>query len=64
MALFVGWVSVILFIDVAVATPIVGVVNVGDTIFANVPEMVGKVNATAVVLLPINDILPAVVTVV
>ena len=63
------------FIDVAVATPNEGVVKVGDVnvLFvnvsvpakvANVPATVGKVIATAVVLFPINDILPAVVTVV
>ena len=75
VALFVGWVRVILFIDVAVATPNVGVVKVGvvNVLFvnvsvpakvANVPDTVGKVIATAVVLFPINDILPLVVTVV
>ena len=49
---------------VAVAAPNIGVVNEGDSKFANVPVTVGKVNATAVVVLPTNDILPAVVTVV
>ena len=34
------------FIVVAVATPNVGVVNEGDTIFANVPVTVGKVKET------------------
>ena len=63
------------FIDVAVATPNVGVVNVGavNVLFvnvsvpakvANVPAVVGKVNATADVLLPTNEILPPVVKVV
>ena len=63
------------FIDVAVATPNVGVVKVGEVnvLFvkvslpanvANVPAVVGKVIATAVELLPTNAILPLVVTVV
>jgi hypothetical protein len=75
VALFVGWVTNTLFMDVAVATPNVGVVKVGEvnvllvnvsvpSKVANVPATVGKVIATAVVLFPINDILPAVVTVV
>ena len=51
-------------IVVAVAAPNVGVVNEGDTRFANVPVTVGKVKETSDVLLPTNDILPEVVSVV
>ena len=51
-------------IVVAVAAPNIGVVNEGDTRFANVPVTVGNVKETADVLLPTSDILPEVVSVV